>query len=764
VLIIHTLFESTQPTKKPMRNSRHRVLALMILVLHFPFSATAKQAELGTQENPYPVPKTEKPVKLDGVLDDEAWVKATVVELNYEVSPRINVVPPVKTEVLFTYDQSCFYIGFRCYDPEPSKIRAHLSERDKFSNSDWVAVEIDTYNDSRRAFTLFSTSTGVQMDGLSDAAGIKDYNWDMIYDTAAKINDWGYGVEMAIPFSSLRFQRTRGKQVWGINTVRGYPRTVAHQIWARPYDRSNTCRVCQYMRIEGFESVSPGRNIEINPTLSGTTTQAREGFPEGGFTNRDRDEEAGLTARWGITPNLAFSGTANPDFSQVEADSAQLDINQPFALFFPERRPFFTEGMDFFKSYLSVIYTRTLRDPRWGIKLSGKEGANAIGAYIVRDEITNLIFPGSQFSRSTSIAERNMSSVFRYGRDIWNNSTIGVLFTSREGGGYFNRVYGVDGNLRFTQKDEMSFQVLGSSTRYKESTASEFGQTVGAFSDLALSATYTHKTQNHQVQVDYLDLGEEFRADLGFLPQVGIRRLQASSDYNWFAKKRGSWWSKLSLNNAGQYMTERDGTVLIRSLTNSFTYSGILQTSLTLGNTTSRQRYNQVDFALMQFNVSAGVIPTGYLSFSVSSSIGDGIDYVNTRKGKKISLTPYLVYDIGQHLRLTAFHTFEKMNVESRRLYTANISQAAVIYHFTAKMFVRAIVQYYDYDYNISNYLIPRESEFRQFFTQLLFSYKINPRTVLFLGYSDNYFGGPESGLKKKDYTFFAKVGYAWVI
>ena len=739
-------------------------MAILIWVLYLPFSASAQKLELGTQENPYPVPKTETPVKLDGILDDEAWAMATVVELNYEISPRINVAPPVKTEVLFTYDRSHFYIGFRCYDPEPAKIRAHLSERDKFSNSDWVAVEIDTFNDSRRAFTLFSTSTGVQMDGLSNAAGIKDYNWDMIYDTAAKITDWGYGVEMAIPFSSLRFQRTRGKQVWGINTVRGYPRDVAHQIWARPYDRGNTCRVCQYMRIEGFEGVSPGSNIEINPTLTGITTQEREGFPRGNFTNRDKDAEAGLTARWGMTPNLALSGTANPDFSQVEADSAQLDINQPFALFFPERRPFFTEGLDFFKSYLNVIYTRTMRDPRWGIKLSGKEGANAIGAYIVRDEITNLIFPGSQFSRSTSIAERNTSSVFRYGRDIWNNSTIGVLFTNREGGGYLNRVYGVDGNLRFTQKDEVTFQLLGSSTRYKETTASEFDQPEGLFSDLALSATYTHKTQNHQVQVDYLDLGDEFRADLGFLPQVGIRRLQASSNYHWFAEKKESWWSRFTLQNVGQYMIERDGTVLGRSLINSFTYSGILQTSLSLGNTISRQRYNRVDFTLTQFTISASITPTGYFYFSVSSQFGEEIDYVNTRKGKRISLTPYLVYDFGQHLRLTAFHSFERMSVEDNRLYTANISQATVIYHFNAKAFVRAILQYYDYDYNVANYTIPREPEFKQFFTQLLFSYKINPRTVVFFGYSDNYFGGPEYGLKKKTYTFFAKIGYAWVM
>jgi len=739
-------------------------LLALIIILNISLLGLDDKAKLGSLENPYTVPKAVSTVKIDGVLDDEAWTKARILELNYEVKPRENVKPPVRTEVLLTYDRSNFYIGFRCYDPDPSQIRAHLSNRDSFGGDDWVAVEIDTYNDSRRAFTLFSTPLGVQGDGISNAAGIKDYNWDMIYDSAGKIYDWGYGVEIAIPFSSLRFQRTRESQTWGINIVRGYPRHVSYQIWAQPYDRSNTCRVCQYLRIEGFEDVSPGRNVEINPTLTAIRTDEREAFPRGDFTNRDKKSEAGLTARWGITPNLIFSGTLNPDFSQVEADSAQLDINQPFALFFPERRPFFTEGLDFFKTPLNVIYTRTMRDPQGGIKLSGKEGANAIGAYIVRDNITNLIFPGSQYSRSFSVAKPNTSTVFRYGRDIWNNSTIGLLFTNRNGGDYYNRVYGIDGNLRFSQNDEVIFQILGSSTKYDEAVAADFSQPEGKFSDRAILASYIHKTRFHQAEFGYEEMGKDFRADLGFIPQVGLRRFKASSNYEWRAKKSKSWWTRFRLLNAVHYVSDSSGTLLDKALVNSFTYNGILQTSITLGNKISRQRYNGVEFGLLGFNLSTSIYPTGDIWLSINSSFGDSIDYVNTRKGKRIFIAPFLLYNIGAHLRLNLSHIYEKMNVANRHLYTANISQASIVYHFNARTFIRAILQYYDYDYNVSNYLNPVDPEFRQFFTQLLFSYKINPRTVLFLGYTDNYFGGQEYDLTKKDYTLFVKIGYAWVL
>ncbi|MFC2168882.1 DUF5916 domain-containing protein, partial [Acidobacteriota bacterium] len=582
--------------------------------------------------------------------------------------------------------------------------------------------------------------------------------------SAGKITSWGYSVEIAIPFSSLRFQKTKESQIWGINIVRGYPRNVMYQIWSQPYDRSNTCRICQYIKIDGFENVSPGRNIEINPTLTGKTTEERPDFPEGNFVNRDKIAEAGLTTRWGITPNLILTGTVNPEFSQVEADSAQLDVNQPFALFYPERRPFFTEGLDFFKTPLNIIYTRTFRDPQWGIKLSGKMGPWAVGTYVVRDERTNLIFPGSQYSRSFSLSEPNTSTVFRFARDIWNNSTLGVFFANRDGEDYFNRVYGVDSQLRFSQKDEVVVQFLGSSTQYSDTIVEAFNQPEGDFQDKAITAKYVHQTRFHKIELGYLGLGKDFRADLGFLPQVGIRQFKAASNYNWIPKKSDSWWSRFVLQNSASYTSDSEGNLVDKALNNSFSYMGFWQSTFRVGNTLSNQRYNGVDFKLVNFSISATASPTGNLFLNISSSFGDSIDYVNTRKGSRIQIAPYLSYNIGIHLRLNLSHTYEKMTVDNMRLYTANISQASIVYFFSTKLFLRTILQYYDYNYNHANYIQPAPVRPGQFFTQLLFSYKINPRTVLFLGYSDNYFDSLIDGLIKKDYTLFVKIGYAWVL
>jgi hypothetical protein len=737
--------------------------AILVLLMGIHSFGGQTSPEPGTAGNPYVIPRTDTPIKVDGILDEEGWKNARVLELNYEISPRENVPPPVRTEILITYSRTHLYFGFRCHDPEPAKIRAHYAERDKSSGDDWVAVEIDTYNDSRRAFTLITTAAGVQLDGVSDAAGIKDYNWDMIYDTAAKIEDWGYGVEVAIPFSSLRFQRTKGAQVWGLNAVRGYPREQNHQIWARPYDRGNNCRVCQYMKIEGFEGASPGRNIEINPTLTATRTDERPSFPEGGFSLRDKSAEAGLTARWGITPNLVLSGTANPDFSQVEADAAQLDINQPFALFYPERRPFFTEGLDFFRMPMNILYTRTMRDPRWGVKLTGKEDKNAVGAYILQDDITNLIFPGSEYSLSFTLSRPNTAGVFRYSRDIGKDSYLGAFVSDREGGEYFNRVYGVDGRVRLSSRDEIVFQFLRSSTRYDRSIAEAFGQPQGTFGDAAMAAVYTHKTRYHQFDVEIDDIGKEFRADLGYMPQVGFRRVAADSVHTWIAKKKG-WWSRFVLINAAQYGQEYGGKLLNTSLDNSLSFAGIYQTSLTLAHSLSRQRYYGMEFDLSRISLTAGVIPSGAFGLTIQSSFGDALDFINARKGGKTSLSSQVLYNLGTHLRLNLTLTGERMNVQDAQLYTAFVGQATVIYHLNTKIFLRAQLQYYDYAYNVSNYLVPVDPVYRKFLSQILFSYKLNPRTVLFLGYSDNYFGSPEFGLTQKDRTFFVKVGYAWVV
>ncbi|MCP5105596.1 MAG: carbohydrate binding family 9 domain-containing protein, partial [bacterium] len=209
-------------------------------------------------------------------IAEDAWKNALMLELKYEVEPGENIPAPVKTEFFITYSKSHLYAAFRCYDPNSSQIRAHLSDRDNDYGDDFVGIALDTFNDERKNFILWSNPRGVQEDAVMIRNVEYDTSWDARYKSVGKIFDWGYSVEMAVPFSSLRFQRGNGSQVWGIDAWRNYPRNVRHQLGLFPRDRNNNCYQCQMVKIRGFEGIKPGRNLEVTPTLTAVRTDARE--------------------------------------------------------------------------------------------------------------------------------------------------------------------------------------------------------------------------------------------------------------------------------------------------------------------------------------------------------------------------------------------------------------------------------------------------------------------------------------------------------
>jgi hypothetical protein len=716
----------------------------------------------GTSEDPFIVPKTDSLIKIDGELDEEAWEKALLLEISTEVWPLINEPAPVKTELLLTYGKNNFYAAFRAHDPEPNKVRARLRDHDSLGSDDWVGLILDTFNDERRNMQFLATALGVQTDGIGSPSG-EDYSWDGIWMSAGKITEYGFAVEIAIPFSTLRFQKKGGPQVWGLDAVRRYSRGQLHHIGLFPRDPNNNCYMCQAVKIMGFEGATPGRNIEINPTLTGVRTDSRTDFPAGDLEKANQEADFGITGRLGITPSISLSGTINPDFSQVEADALQLDINEPFALYYEERRPFFTEGRHHFDTRFNAVYTRTLREPVWGLKLTGEEGGNSFGAYVVRDELTNLIFPGSQSSDVTSLDLRSTAFVARYNRDIWKNSSVGILFTDREGDDYLNRVYGVDANFRITSKDRITLQWLGSSTRYPDQVASDFSQPEGIFNSSALDVRYERSTKHHYFLGGYQGIGKDFRADLGFMPRVDIQNPYFLTTYQWYGKEK-SWWRDLEVGVLLDYYEDQKGKFLHREFRYLFRYSGILQSFVGFDGFADQTFYNGKKFNVEHYTVWASSQPTADLSFGFYSFLGDRIDYANTRLGKRTQINPYVNYSFGRHLRMSFDHIFERMNVEGEHLYTANITQVTFIFQLSTRLFFRSVLHYLDYKYNPDNYTFEIDPEYKSFFTQLLFSYKINPRTVLFIGYTDNYYGDQGIRLTQADRTFFIKIGYAWVL
>ncbi|MBN2029980.1 carbohydrate binding family 9 domain-containing protein [bacterium] len=726
----------------------------------------AQQVDRDTLEIdvPYRIPYVNGDIRVDGCLDESVWESAVRVDANIEVRPGENIPAPVRTEALLMYDKNNIYVGFNAYDPDPSKIQAHLCDRDNIWDDDWILILFDTFNDQRRTYDFTCNPLGIQGDMIETPTGGGD-SWDAIWESAGRITDEGYVIEMVIPFRTMSFPRTEGDQIWGFDVVRSYPRDVRHHIGAFVRDRNNNCYMCQAIKLIGFAGATPGNNIEFDPTVTGIFSQEREEGISGPFVERQKKSDFGLTARWGFTNNLTLSTTVNPDFSNIEADVLQLDINNRFAIYYPEKRPFFLEGADFFSTQHSFVHTRTLADPDWGVKITGKEGPHGIGFFVVQDKLTNFLFPGAEGSRSGSMNQKSIGSAFRYQRDIFESSNIGVILTDREGKNYHNRVVGIDGNLKFTQKDQLEFTVGRTNTRYPEEIVNDYDQPESDFSANAWSVNYNHSTRNYMVYFFLAEIEPDFRADLAFMSQAGFRYSEIGGQYN-IPHDPGHWFTWLSFFFSHDYRRDQFNNPLHKVYFASFNYNGPLRSYLYLYGQYGKDLYNGQKFRKNSLTGGFGLWPLSVLNVNLDFNYGDQIDYANTRNGTRLYLSPYMQVNLGLHLKVTANHTYEQLKVDGGRLYTANISHLRMVYQFSKRVFLRVILQYRDYQYNVGLYMNGEDMdpENKGLFSQILFSYKINPQTVFLLGYSDDYYGDHNTHLIQTNRTVFVKIGYAYIL
>ena len=740
------------------------VVVLLVGILLSTIAATAAGVASGEdgERVPHRVPHVDSSVLVNAVLDEDVWNEALRLELPYEQRPGDSTPAEVGTEVLLAYGESHVYAAFIAHDPDPSQISAHLSDRDKIWSDDWVLIVLDTFNSERQAYNFACNPLGVQGDTYESPHG-EDTSWDAIWDSAGRLTDDGYIVEMAIPFGSLTFQRTEGDQIWGFDVARNYPRNVSYRFGIFQVDRDNNCYACQYPKLIGFSGASPGKNLEFDPTFSAVTTRERRDWPEGDFSELDSSQELGLTAKWGVTPSLTLSGTANPDFSHVEADAWQLDVNKQFALYYDEKRPFFLEGAEIFQDRLHGVYTRTLADPSWGLKLTGKEGDNTLGAFVVRDERTNLLVPGVESSTWTTLDMETTAAAVRYRRDVGQSSAIGVLATDREGDDYSNRVAGVDAYFYLLNSERVDVQLLGSQTSYPDSTAADHDQPTGKFEGLAVDAAYMHSSENVGWHLHYRGVDDNFRSDLGFRPRIGERHVCSGTSYTW----RGDadhWYTTLRMSADGGQNTRTDGNLLRRWGSLSASYYGPMQSELSVVAETAREIYEGEEYDLTLGYAFAYVRPVSALGINMFVAYGEDIHYDNNRLGKGLTVEPAVVCKFGKHLHGFLSHSYENMDVDGERLYTANVSYAKAIYQFNRRAFLRAVVQYADYEYETEMYGFEIDPRERYLSSQVLFSYKINPQTVLFLGYSDSGYGDQDVDPSRDQYTLFAKIGYAFVL
>lgn len=703
-------------------------------------------------------------VKVDGVLDDEIWKTAVRIPIEYEWQPGDNIKPPVETTSWVAFDESHIYIAFDAKDPEPEKIRAHLDDRDQPFLDDTVGFFLDPFNDGRRGFQFRINPLGVQMDASnSDVTGDEDWSWDAIWESRGKINPDGYVVEVAIPFSSLRFPRTSGPQTWGFMTMRDWPRSVRHRMRSQYFDNQRGCLICQFDKISGLEGMEPGRNLEITPTITGLRTDLRRDFPGGAWVKGDANPDVGVSVRWSVTPNVALNAAINPDFSQVEADVAQLDVNNSFALYYPEKRPFFLEGADLFSTPFSLVFTRTVADPDWGAKATGKEGRNAFGAFAARDQRTNILIPGYDSSDEDTLAGPSTEAVARYRADVGAGSSIGAVATFRDGGEYRNSVAGIDGDIRLGKADRLRFHAVASDTRYPDAFARRHDQKLGSFGGSAFRLRYFRETRDWFWEARAETLSPGFRADSGFVTQVGTRFARGGAYRSVNSNGKKKWFTTIGFGAFGDHTESTEGGKPAGGLDFPVDYQGPKQLSLSYNLSPNWDYYAGTTYYNLRHNFGMSIRPSGTLTFSLNGSAGGTVDYANAQQATQLRLGPSLDLKLGRSLSASLSHNYQKLDVEGGRLFTANLTELRAVYYFSSRMFLRAIAQYTDVDRDPSLYKSAVPSRTKQLFSQFLFSYKLNAQTVALMGYSDNARGDQTLDVTRTDRTFFIKLGYAWL-
>ncbi|MEE9443546.1 MAG: carbohydrate binding family 9 domain-containing protein [candidate division Zixibacteria bacterium] len=414
-------------------------------------------------------------IKIDGKLNDSGWKTATTTDKFVENYPGDQIKPPVETRVFITYDNDRLYVAFLCYD-NPKDIRTSLRERDMINTDDNAVIMLDTYGDGMMAYFLKVNPYGIQGDDLWSLNYGQDASYDLIWESAGQITDSGFQVEMAVPFSSLRFPRQE-KQTWRIDFWRNHRRGTRHKISWAARDRDDPCFACQWGYLTGIEGVSPGKGIEIIAAVTGTqsgehgiysTGYDSLGFPlidSMKFVNDDVLDDYSIGIKYNISSNITSEIFINPDYSQVEADADQIDVNSTTALYFPEKRPFFQEGSDLFRTSFDVVHTRMINDPFIAAKTTARLGKTSIAYLAAMDEKSPLIIPFEEFSSPELLADTSFSNILRVNRSLGSSSYIGLLLTDRrfkQGGS--GTAIAVDGISRLTKNFQFKYQGIKSFT------------------------------------------------------------------------------------------------------------------------------------------------------------------------------------------------------------------------------------------------------------------------------------------------------------
>ncbi len=722
-------------------------------------------------------------IAIDGDLADPGWRAATEVRTWFETNPGDNVEPKVSSIGYLAYDDKFFYAGFHFADPTPAKIRAPLGDRDNVpSNTDYGGVILDTSNDGKTAQMFLANPRGIQYDAISSDASGEDSAPDFYWDSVARITAEGWTLEMRIPFSSLRYTGSGGEQAWRVMLYRNYPRDFRYQMFSSRLPRDVNCFICNSRPLTGLAGLPSGSHFVIAPF----TTAAQLSEPEGelgtSLASGDVDFEPGVDFKWLPNPETVIDATVNPDFSQVESDVAQIATNEQFALFFPEKRPFFLEGIDLFRTNIRAVYTRSFTAPRWGARVTGTRGRNAYTLLIGEDEGGgSVIIPGTD---SSELADQDFSStvaIGRWRRDLGKRSFASFLLSDREtSGGAYNRVLGPDFEWRPNDRDTIAGQFLWSEseTPTRPDLAEEWDGR--RLSGHALETWWHHGTEKEDWFVLYKDIADGFRADNGFVPQVGYR--QGFFDAGYTFRPETGFVNRLRTFFIAEHQEDQDGGIIYRQVSPGFGLNGKKNTFARF-----RLAFDEIR-AVTEIDTGGGPREVARLldrtqlhyRFDISPSrrfarllltgrIGDEVDFAEARPGEGARVELSTTFRPTDHieLRLLANRRWLDLDLDdgrSGRLFTAQVSRLRGVYTFNARSWLRLIAQYVETERDLTLYDNPDDFDAESGFLSgsAVFAYKLNWQTVLFLGVGDERELSDADRLEPAARQLFLKVSYAF--
>lgn len=708
------------------------------------------------------IPHITSPVKIDGDLSDPAWQLASQVNVAWQNSPVGGVEARVSTIAYVMEDGEQFYVGFRAEDPDPAGIPAYLRDRDNMFQDDYVGFGIDTHGDGSRAFEFFSNALGVQGDAIADVISGEDNSFDAIFDTGGQITDAGFEVEFAVPLSQLRFPSREGMQQWKMFFTRTQYKDSRYQVFQYPIDRDNSCFICQYQPAEGLEGARPGKQFQLVPTF--TAKSVRSSTPGiAASTERSDDYELGIDDfRWGITPNITLNGTLNPDFSQLEADVAQLDVNTTQALFFPERRPFFLEGRDYFNSRINLVNTRNISDPDFGMKVTGKVNGNVFGVLSAQDSVTNIIVADSENSRIKSLDLQHDVGIARFRHDFQDSSYVGMTLTDRSGDDYANSIFSLDGRYRIGSSDTIDLQLVQSRSENPQALVTEFGLDNKSRGE-AYRVDYSHDSADWFWSMNHARYDADFRADAGFINQTDIRQNRLETGRNWRGQP-GAFINNFNLGVELDYMDTASGGDLVHRYNTLFTNLNLPRnTQLHYNFNANKRAYNGQEFDLNVNNLFLRSNVTGGFYLFSQVMWGDQIDFANTRKGEFLQFSEELNYNLSRHALMKLRHTYRELDVKGANLFKVNLTDLRLIYRFNLRSALQLTTIYSDLKTNPTLYINKVDKRAKRLDAQLLFSYQLNPQSEFFAGYATSGIDNDSlNGLERSNDGLFVKLSYAW--